>query len=511
MSATSDRELALHHAIDRCRERGIRIPTFAELRDPSGIDDAISARLRVTGMDDLDPVNLFRITWKNEPVERGGLHGGTNWVEFPSSFTGVPARIVGLIGKHFPTGAHKVGAAFGCLVPRLVSGGFDPTRQKAVWPSTGNYCRGGVFDCALLACPSVAILPEEMSRERFEWLRATGADEIFATPGSESNVKEIYDRCHLLRRERGDEIVIFNQFDEFGNAVWHYHTTGTAIEETWDALRGEGEHLRAFVSATGSAGTIAAGDYLKTRFPGLTITAAEALQCPTLLQSGYGAHRIEGIGDKHVPWIHDVRQTDLVSGVDDEQCMSLLRLANEEAGRRWLGTQGMSESFLAQLPLLGISSWCNLVASIQTARYYELGPRDCVFTILTDSVELYRSRLAELHAERGPYSAERAARDFSRYLEGIGTDHLRELTYHERKALHHLKYFTWVEQQGRTIEELDRLWDPEFWIETYAQGAGGASPRRGGPRGRGGGGGGGRPRRGRGGGAAPPGRHDSDR
>jgi len=469
MTPSQDRELALTHAVERCRERGIRIPTFAELRDPSGIDDAISARLRTTGMNDLDPVNLYRITWKNEPVERGGLHGGTNWIEFPPSLTGVPARIVGLIGKYFPTGAHKVGAAFGCLVPRLVSGEFDPTRQKAVWPSTGNYCRGGVFDCALLACPSVAILPEDMSRERFEWLRATGADEIFATPGSESNVKDIYDRCHLLRRERGDEIVIFNQFDEFGNAAWHYHVTGSAIEETWPGLRRDGEHLRAFVSATGSAGTIAAGDYLKHRFPGVAITAVEALQCPTLLQCGYGAHRIEGIGDKHVPWIHNVRNTDLVCGVDDEQCMSLLRLMNEGAGLRCLGAQGIPDGLLARLPLLGISSLCNLVASIQTARYWELGPRDCVFTILTDSVDLYRSRLAELNAERGAYTAERAARDHSRYLEGIGTDPLRELSYRDRKALHHFKYFTWVEQQGRTVQELDHLWAPEFWDETYAQ------------------------------------------
>ena len=466
---TSTRDEALRHAVERCRERHILIPTFAELRDPSLIPASVRERLRTVAMNDLDPVNLFRITWKNEPVERGGLYGQGNWMEFPSVFTGVEARIVGLVGRHFPTGAHKVGAAFGCLAPRLVTGGFDPVRQKAVWPSTGNYCRGGVFDCALLACPSVAILPEEMSQERFEWLRATGADEVIATPGSESNVKEIYDKCHQLRRERGDGIVVFNQFEEFGNAIWHYHTTGAAIEDVWQLLRSDRDRLSAFVSATGSAGTIAAGDALKARHPALRITAVEALQCPTLYACGYGAHRIEGIGDKHVPWIHDVRNTDLVCAVDDEQCMALLRLVNEEAGQGWLATHGVPTDLVERLPLLGISSLCNLVAAIQTARYFELGTHDFVFTVLTDSSDLYRSRLAELHAERGAYTSERAARDFSRYLEGIGTDHLRELSFRDRKALHNLKYFTWVEQQGRTVEELDRLWAPDFWTETYAQ------------------------------------------
>jgi cysteine synthase len=460
-------EATIAKTAKRCKERGIRIPTFAELRDPTVIPKSVTTRLPKVGLWDVDPVNLYRITWKNDV--QTGLYGRVNRFEIPSALSGVNARIVGLVGKYVPTGAHKVGAAFGCLVPRLVAGEFDPTRQKAVWPSTGNYCRGGVFDCALLACPSIAILPEEMSRERFEWLRATGADEIFATPGSESNVKEIYDKCHELRRERGDAIVIFNQFDEFGNAVWHYHTTGTAIAETFRRIARDGDRLRAYVSATGSAGTLAAGDYLKSHFPSVTITAVEALQCPTLSQCGFGAHRIEGIGDKHVPWIHNARNTDLVCAVDDEQCMALLRLANEAQGRAFLASEGFDAGLLDQLPLLGISSLCNLVAAIQTARYYELGAHDCLFTVLTDSVEMYRSRLTELTAERGPYPRERAARDFSRHLEGIGTDHLRELSYRDRKAIHNLKYFTWVEQQGRTVEELSRLWDPDSWVESYAQ------------------------------------------
>ncbi len=455
----------LERTVVRCRERGIIIPTFAEQRDPSLVPDAIKRRLPAVGLWDVDPLNLFRITWKNDPAT--GLYGGGNWIEFPPALTGVPARIVGLVGKYFPTGAHKVGAGFGCLVPRLVSGNFDPTTQKAVWPSTGNYCRGGAFDCALLACTAVAILPEEMSKERFDWLREIGA-EVIATPGCESNVKEIYDECWEIRRNRPDA-VIFNQFDEFGNPIWHYHMTGSIIEELHRRIAGPRGRLSAYVSATGSAGTIAAGDYLRKVAPGLKVAATEALQCPTLLLNGFGGHRIEGIGDKHVPWVHNVRNTDVVVAVDDEQCMSLLRLFNEEAGQRTLVALGAPEDLVASLPLLGISSLCNLVACIKLAKHFELGEDDIVYTPLTDSVELYGSRIEELRQQRGGYTTELALRDFGRYLEGIGIDHMRELGYQDRKAIHNLKYFTWVEQQGKSVEELRALWSESFWDETFAQ------------------------------------------
>ena len=460
-------EKVLEKTARRCRERNVIIPTFAQQMDPTTVPKAIQDKLNGVGLWDVDPLNLFRITWKNEPVAQGGGFNEGNWIEFPAALTGVEARIVGLVGKHFPTGAHKVGAAFGCLVPRLVSGQFDPTTQKAVWPSTGNYCRGGAYDCALLGCTAVAILPEEMSAERFEWLKSIGA-EVIATPGCESNVKEIYDKCWEIRRTRPD-CVIFNQFEEFGNAIWHYHVTGGIVDELFGRVAGPRDRLAAYVSATGSAGTIAAGDFLRTKHPQLKVVAAEALQCPTLLMCGFGGHRIEGIGDKHVPWIHNVRNTDLVVAVDDEQCMQLLRLFNEEAGLAFFDQYGVPGAAVAQLPLLGISSICNLVAAIKTAKYYELGPRDVVFTPLTDSVELYQSRLAEQRATHGAYTEAKAGRHFGRYLEGIGTDHLRELSYRDRKALHNLKYFTWVEQQQRDAEELRELWEPEFWEGLWGQ------------------------------------------
>lgn len=463
MTLGSINEAVVEKAAARCKEKGILIPTLAMMKDPSLVPADVQEKLKNVGLWDIDPLNLFRITWKNDP--KTGLFNDGNYIEFPSSLTGVDARVIGLVGKWFPTGAHKVGAAFGCLVPRLVTGQFDPTTQKAVWPSTGNYCRGGAFDSQLLGCQSVAILPEEMSQERFDWL-ANVADEVIATPGCESNVKEIYDKCWEIRKTR-PECVIFNQFDEFGNPIWHYNITGTMIQEIFEREARPGQRLGAYVSSTGSAGTIAAGDFLRTKHPDMIVTASEALQCPTLYACGFGGHRIEGIGDKHVPWVHNVRNTDMISAVDDQQCMDLLRLFNEKAGHEVLLAQGVDEDVVSQLPLLGISSICNLVSAIQTAKYYEMDGRDIIFMPLTDSAEMYSSRLEDLNTEQGAYAHDDAVGDYGRWLLGATPDYVRELTYHDRKTLHNFKYFTWVEQQGRSVDELRQLWDRDFWTEIF--------------------------------------------
>ena len=469
VTPTTKNEAVLKKTLQRCKEKNIVIPTFAEQRDPTIIPDKIKERLKKVAMQDVDPANLFRITWKNEPKEKGGLFNRGNWLEFPRELTGVKARIVGLAGKYFPVGAHKVGAAFACLVPRLVSGEFDPTSQKAVWPSTGNYCRGGAFDSALLGCKAIAILPQGMSKERFDWLRSIGTDEIIATPGTESNVKEIYDMCWKLRKERAHEVTIFNQFEEFGNAAWHYTMTGGIVEEIFGQLKKPNSRLAAYISATGSAGTIAAGDYLRTISPHVKVVATEAMQCPTLYLNGWGEHRIEGIGDKHIPWIHNVRNTDMVAAIDDEQCMSLLRLFNDAEGTPFLEKSGVSSEIIEKLSLLGISGICNLVAAIKVAKFYEMNDRDMIFLPMTDSIDMYGSRIEELTCAHGKYTRETAARHYSRYLEGTGTDGLKELGYYDRKALHNFKYFTWIEQQGKTSKELNQLWDPDFWTEMFAQ------------------------------------------
>jgi cysteine synthase len=452
----------LERAVQRARARHITIPTYAQMKTPGLIPGPIRESLASVGLWDLNPRNLFRISWKNEPVPIGGGFGPVNYLEFPSSLTGIPARIIALIGKWFPTGAHKVGAAFSCLVPRLVTGQFDPTSQKAVWPSTGNYCRGGAYDSALLACESIAILPEGMSQERFEWL-AKIAGETIKTPGSESNVKEIFDKCWELRRS-GQDLMIFNQFEEFGNYLWHYDVTGHAMEEVLARELGSRGAFRGVALTTGSAGTIACGDYLKQVFPGTVIVASEALQCPTLLENGFGAHRIEGIGDKHVPFIHNVKNTDLITAIDDNAVVALARLFNEPAGKSYLAKKGVSESQVSRLHLLGFSGIANLLSCIKAAKYYEMGEDDVMMTVLTDSMDLYGSRLVEMHDESGDYTELDAAAHFARYLYGESTDNMLELRYPDRRRIHNLKYYTWVEQQGRTLEELNAQWyDPNYW------------------------------------------------
>ena len=458
----------LEQTVQRVRQQNIIFPTFEQMRNPSQVPDKIKDELKGIGLWDLHPRNLFRITWHNEPVSSGGLFGGVNYLEFPESLTGTPARIVPLVGNRSPTSSHKVGAAYACLAPRLVTGQFDPTQQKAVWPSTGNYCRGGAYDSALLACESIAILPEEMSQERFEWLKNI-AGEVIRTPGSESNVKEIFDKTWELRNS-GQDVMIFNQFDEFGNYQWHYDITGHAMEELVNKIAGPNNVYRGMVSATGSAGTIASGDYMKQLYPSSFIAAVEALQCPTLLNNGFGAHRVEGIGDKHVPWIYNVANTDFIVAEDDNAIVNLARLFNEPEGKAYLVDVGVPEDLVENLDLLGLSSILNLLSAIKMAKYLELTENDIVVTMLTDSMELYESRLAELHDEMGPYSERQAAIDDARWLKSVTTDNMEELTYLGKKCVHNLKYYTWVEQQGKTFEEIQEMWyDRDFWTELQEQ------------------------------------------
>ncbi len=450
------------------KEKGIILPTFAQMRNPELIPGNIIDKLKKIGLWELHPLNLFRITWKNEPKEHGGGFGGVNYLEIPKEISGVDARIVVLIGKYFPTGAHKVGAAYGCLVPRIITGEFDPSYHKAVWPSTGNYCRGGAFDSFLMGVTAVAILPEEMSKERFDWLQEIGA-EIIATPGCESNVKEIYDKCWEIKKTRKD-CVIFNQFDEFGNPAWHYNVTARAIEELYNSLKTERSNLAGYVSATGSAGTIGAGDYLRKISPHIKVAASEALQCPTLLMNGFGAHRIEGIGDKHVPWVHNVKNTDVVTAIDDEDCMRIFRFFNEKNGRDFLKKEGVDSAFINKLNYLGISGISNILSSIKLAKHFEMTSDDIIFTLATDSADMYKSRLEELKSERGEYKNNQAVKDFERCLMGQKTDNMKELNFIDRKAIHNLKYYTWVEQQEKDIADLNQLWnDRQIWDKLLTQ------------------------------------------
>ncbi len=466
----NNRKQVLENTIKRCRERHIIIPTYKQMRNPELIPEKIKDKLKNIGLWDLNSLNLFRITWKNEPVEFGGGYGKVNYIELPPQLTGVKARIIMLIGKFFPTGAHKVGATFGPLVEKLVTGRFDPTRQKALWPSTGNYCRGGAYDSYLLGCKSIAVLPEGMSKERFDWLHKVGA-EVFATPGTESNVKEIYDKVKELLKERGDEIVNLNQFEEIGNSLWHYAVTGPAMEEVFNDIKNENNRFSGVFLTQGSAGTLGSTDYLREVFPTMKVCAGEALQCPTLLLNGYGEHRIEGIGDKHVPWIHNIRNMDLVAGIDDNPNIRMMRLFNEPAGKEYLKKElKINPELVDKLELLGISSIANLMGSIKLAKYYEMNENDVVFTVATDSMEMYGSRIIEEREKNGEFTPVDAAVSFEADMLGLGIDNILELSYYNKRRIHNLKYFTWIEQQGKTVEELNNQWyDDNYWKSRYAK------------------------------------------
>ncbi len=462
----------LERTVEVARERDIIIPTFDQMKNPELIPDKIKDELKDIGLWDIHSRNLFRITWKNEPVSHGGGFGDVNYVELPSELTGVDARIICLVGKWFPTGAHKVGATFGCLVPRLTTGQFNPEEDLAVWPSTGNYCRGGAYDAALLGCDSIAILPEEMSQERFDWLSKV-AGEVIPTPGCESNVKEIFDKCWELREdpEYKDRIVIFNQFDEFGNHLWHYEVTGPAMEEVLAKEMSEDERLAATVLTSGSSGTLGCADYMKEQFPGSKIAVGEALQCPTLLYNGYGGHRIEGIGDKHVPWIHNVRNTDTLIGIDDEDCMNLVQLFNEPAGREMLKDEGVDAEIVDNLDLMGISSIANVLSCIKYAKNYELSEDDVLLTVWTDSMELYESRLEERRQENPDFSRTDAAHSYQDNLLEQDANHTMDLRHEDKRRVHNLKYYTWIEQQGKKLEKLNDQWHdwPDYWDDIHSQ------------------------------------------
>ena len=449
----------LDHAVRRFAENGIVLPTFDDLVSPSVDAGDLDP-------DAADPRNLFRVNWYNAHDRRGRVEVPGH-VVLPPELTGVEATIVLAYGYRFPMiRAHKVLAAYGCLVPRIVTGQFDPTSQRAVWPSTGNYARGGVAISRIMGCRGVAVLPEGMSKARFDWLDRWVADpaDIIRTVGTESNVKEIYDACHRLEQE--PDTVILNQFSEYANHIVHRTVTGDALATVYEHVAASvpGAELRTFVSASGSAGTLAAGDRLKDRY-GSKIVVAEALECPTLLENGYGEHNIQGIGDKHVPLIHNVMSTDYVSAISDRSTDALDLLFNTPAGHGELRRRGVEEATIGQLTHLGYSSICNALSAIKLAKYEEYGSGDVIVTVATDGSELYDAEREEYVARHHPdgYSAVEAAADFAEHLAAVDTSAFLALREEDRRRIFNLGYYTWVEQQGESVEDFDRRRDQSFW------------------------------------------------
>jgi cysteine synthase A len=452
--------------VNLLRDKRIVLPNFAQLASPERAPASIRARLAEISPDAQHPDNLFRIHWFNDETRRGTKTVPAH-VVLPQALTGVPAKIVVAPGALFPMiSAHKVLAAYACLVPRLISGRFDPGRQAAVWPSTGNYCRGGVAVSRILGCRGVAVLPEGMSRERFAWLSewVSQPSDIIRTPGTESNVKEIYDACDALARDPANEIV--NQFSEFGNYLSHYAATGQALERVFASVARTQEGLRpfAFVAASGSSGTLGAGDYLKERL-GARIAVVEPVECPTLLMNGYGEHNIQGIGDKHVPLIHNVTNTDYVIAVSDEATDGLNAVFNTDIGRAHLAGRGVTDELLETMRFIGLSGIANIVASIKLAKQARLGADDVILTLATDGADLYQSELASYFAVHFPdgLTESGAAGLFSRHIEAVDADWMLELTEQDRNRIFNLGYYTWVEQRGIALADFEKRRNQHFW------------------------------------------------
>jgi cysteine synthase len=435
-------------------------PTFEEMLHPSTIAAATRQRAIAALQDDpLDPVNLYNITWRN-PDDT------IKFEVIPPELTGVAAPIVMLYGRDFPTGAHKVGAAYSVLVEALLFGHLDIEKHTVVWPSTGNYGIGGAWVGGRVGARSIVVLPEGMSRERFEQIERYGGH-IIKTPGVESNVKEIYDKTWELRRD--PDIRVLNQFEVMGNYRFHYHVTGNTIVELADVLRQQGigrGRIAAFCSAMGSAGTIAAGDRIKQLFPEARTVGLEPIQCPTLYNNGYGGHDIQGIGDKHVTWIHNVMNMDAIMCLDDIACKKGLQVLTDPAGRQALveryGVPQASADAIATI--FGISGVCNLLGAIKTARHYQFGHDDVIVTIGTDAIDRYHSVMADMARQYGAIDEARAAAYVEGIFHGATTDWIKDGTPDMRRQWHNLKYYTWVEQQGKTVEELDAQLDPEWWV-----------------------------------------------
>lgn len=435
-------------------------PTFEEMLHPLTIDPAVRRRaVAARTADPLDPINLYNISWRD--LENGNLR----YAVLPHALTGVEAEVVVLYGREFPTGAHKVGAAYSVLVELTLAGEVDPARHTVVWPSTGNYGIGGAWVGGRMGTRSIVVLPAGMSEERFQRIEHYGGT-VIKTPGSESNVKEIYDKTWELRRD--PNIRILNQFEVMGNYRFHYHVTGNSIVELAAELqqRGIGRgRVAAFCSAIGSAGTIAAGDRVKQVFPEAKTIGLEPIQCPTLYNNGYGAHEIQGIGDKHVTWIHNVQNMDAIMCIDDMECVRGLQLLAEEPGQRLLERLAVPAAEVQLLSgIFGISGVCNVLGAIKTARHYGLGKGEVIVTICTDAIDRYHSVLANLTRDQGPMTETVAAARLASIFHGCKTDWIKDGTPDVRRQWHNLKYYTWVEQQGKTVQELDAQLDPAWWL-----------------------------------------------
>lgn len=436
-------------------------PTYEEMRDPSLLpasvrEEAVSA----LASDELASLNLFNINWKNtgKDVER---------IILPKELTGVQANIIVLSGRTFPSGSMKVGPAYTTLAEAEALSGLRPGDRSIIGPSTGNFGIGTAYVSALKGYQAVVVMPDTMSQERYERIRKYGG-ELDLTPGTESDVILTLERTHSEYVSRPDKYVVLAQFELMPNYRFHRHVTGDAVERA-AASSGNGR-VAAFVSAPGSAGTLAAGDHVKSLYPDARIVALEPRQCSTLFDGGQGQHRIEGIGDKMVTLIHNVYNTDLLMLINDEETVQGMEVA--QSGTEALVDRLGLESGAAQLlqGKFGPSCICNIIGAIKTAKYLGLGPQDNVVTIATDSYDRYPSVSADLYERHGGRPDADTLETWAKSVFlGASVGEIIDLNRPgEHERLHSMKHDLWT-RFGYGSDLIERMASQVFWDEEYAK------------------------------------------
>jgi cysteine synthase len=425
---------------------------------PSRLPPAVRrGALAARGSDDLAPVNLYNITWRDD-------HERVRHVLLPKTLTGVEANIIVLLGCDFPSGSHKVGPAYVTLMEGELAGEIAPAHSRIIGPSTGNFGIGVAYIAKLMHYPAVIVMPEEMSAERYERIRRYGAD-LDLTPGSESDVILVLERTQAYKKDPRDKVLA--QFELLPNYRFHrYVTGGSALEIAGEY--GDGR-IAAFVAAPGSAGTLAVGDEIKMRFSDSVVCALEPKECATLYHGGQGTHRIEGIGDKMVTLIHNVLSTDYVALLHDGDCLRGLRVLEE--GSRLLGdavrpTSGTADTLQGQF---GISSICNIIGSIKMAKFLGLGADDNVVTIATDGFDRYPSVMMDLERREGRPSDTLLREWYERIFVRADTRDILDLRpVAEKERLHRQKKSLWTEFDY-SVDYLERMKLQSFWDAEYAR------------------------------------------
>ena len=429
-------------------------PTYTEMAHPETIEPKVRAAALAAAKNELDPLNLFNITWKNE-------HNEVHKVVLPKELTGVNANIVVLLGKYFPSGSHKVGPAYSTLIEGCVDKEIIPGKHTILGPSTGNFGIGVSYICNLMKYDSIVIMPDNMSKERYDRIQRYGA-KLDLTPGTESDVILTLERTYELKKNPKNRALA--QFELMPNYRFHRHVTGQACVE---AVKGIGNgRIAAFTSAPGSAGTLAAGDHIKTVFPEAKIAALEPYECSTLTNGGRGQHRIEGIGDKMCTLIHNVLTTDFVTLIKDDDSVKGLKIIHDAP--EILIKHGVKKEVAESLKeMFGVSGICNILGAIKMAKYLRLGPDDNVVTIATDGYDRYYSVIAELKhrvLEIEDFVLDRWFRDI--FLNADDSNVVDTRLPEAKERLFTQKEHDWL-KFGYTKQYLDSMRKMDFWNHEY--------------------------------------------